>query len=72
MFEKDLKNLILVFTNQRRFLGKKLAYPFEHFNRFDDYQKPVNNLKKVAKFSKLKNTYPIDEKIDRTKEINNF
>ena len=35
----------------------------------NDYQKPVNNLKKEDFFSKLKNGYPDDEEIERTKEI---
>ena len=36
---------------------------------FDDYKKSVDNLKKEHSFSKLKNDYPSDEEIDRTKEI---
>ena len=48
---------------------KKLAYPCEYFNSIVDYQKPVDNLKKEDFFSKLKNGYPDDKEIDRTKEI---
>ena len=48
---------------------KKLAYPNENFNGLDDYQKTVDNLKKKDFFSKLKNDYPSDEEMERTKEI---
>ena len=34
--------------------NKQLAYPFDHFNSFDDYKKPVDNLRKGDFFSKLK------------------
>ena len=51
------------------FKTKKLAYPYEYFNSIDDYQKPVNNLKKEHFFSKLKNKCPDDEEIERTMDI---
>ena len=37
-------------------------------NSIDDYKKPVSNSKKEDFFSKLKNDYPDDEEIERTKE----
>ena len=46
-----------------------MAYPYEYFNNIDDYQKPVDNLKKEDFFSKLKNKYPDDVEIERTMEI---
>ena len=46
-----------------------MAYPYEYFNNIDDYQKPVDNLKKEDFFSKIKNKCPDDEEIERTKEI---
>ena len=46
-----------------------MAYPYEYFNILDDYQKPVDNLKKEDFFSKLKNKCPDDEEIERIKEI---
>ena len=46
-----------------------MAYPYEFFNSIEDYQKPVINLKKEDFFSKLKNGYPDDKEIERTKEI---
>ena len=49
-----------------------MAYPYEFFNSIEDYQKPVDNLKKEDFFSKLKNGYPDDEEIKRTKEIIKF
>ena len=67
--ENDLKILKTGFPDIWKYLTKKLAYPYEYFNNIDDYQKPVNNLKKEDFFSKLKNGYPNDEEIERTKEI---
>ena len=49
--------------------NKKVAYPYQYFNSIDDYQKPVDNLKKEDFFSKLTNKYLDDEEIERTKEI---
>ena len=36
------------------YLTKKLADPYEYFNSLDDYQKPVDKLKKEDFFSILK------------------
>ena len=66
----DLKILKTGFPDKWKFLTKKLANPYENFNSIDDYQKPVDNLGKEYFFSKLKNNYPDDEEIERTKEIN--
>ena len=57
------------FPDKWQYLNKKLAYPYEYFNSIDDYQKPVDNLKKEDFFSKLKIDYPDDDEIARTKEI---
>ena len=46
-----------------------MAYPYEFFNSIEDYQKPVKKSKKEDFFSKLKNGYPDDEEMERTKEI---
>ena len=69
MGENDLKLLKTRFPDEWKYLTKKLAYPYEYLNSIEDYQKPVNNLKKEDFFSKLKNKYPDDEEIERTKEI---
>ena len=69
MGENDLKILKTGFPDMWKYLTKKLAYPYEYFNTIDDYQKPVDNLKKEDFFSKLKNKCPDDEEIERTKEI---
>ena len=69
MGENDHKILKTGFPDKWKFLSKKLAYPYENFNGIDDYQKPVNNLKKEHFFSKLKNGYPNDEEIQRTTDI---
>ena len=69
MGEDDLKNLKTGFPDKWEYLTKKLAYPYEFFNSLDDYQKPVDNLKKEDFFSKLKNDCPSDEEIDRSKEV---
>ena len=57
------------FPDKWQYLNKKLAYPYQYFNSIDDYKNPVNNLKKEDFFSKLKNDYPDDDEIERTKEI---
>ena len=48
---------------------KKLAHPYQYFKSNDDYQKPVDNIKKEDFFSKLKNECPDDDEVERTKEI---
>ena len=67
--EDDFKILKKEFPDKWQDFKKKLAYPYEYFNSIDDYKKPVHNLKKEDFFSKLKNKYPDDEEIQRTKEI---
>ena len=66
MGENDLKILEKGFPDKWKYLTKKSAYPNEYFNSIEDYQKPVDNLKKEHFFSKLKNGYPDDEEIQRT------
>ena len=61
--ENDLVILKTEFADiERKYLTKKLAYPYDYFNTLDDYQKPVDNLKKEKFFSKLKNDCPCDQK----------
>ena len=69
MGENNLKILKTEFADKWKFLTKKLAYPYEYFNCFDDYQKPVNNLKNEDFFSKLKNKCPNNTKIQKTMDI---
>ena len=52
-----------------QYLNKKIAYPYETFNSIDEYKKPVNNLEKENFFSKLKNKWPDDDEIERTRKI---
>ena len=67
--EDEFKILKKEFPDKWQYLNKKLAYPYEYFNSIDDYKKPVDNLKRENFFSKLKNDYPDDDEIERTKEI---
>ena len=69
MGENDLKILKTGFPDKWKYLTKKLAYPYEYFKSIEDYQKPVNNLKKEHFFSKLKNKCPDNEEIQRTMVI---
>ena len=69
MGENDLKILKTGFLDKWKQLTKKLAYPYEYFNSIDDFQKPVDNLKKEDSFSKLTNDYPCCKEIERKKEI---
>ena len=61
--DKLVKNLgeddFVIFRNEfpdkPQYLNKKLAYPYQYFSTFDDYQKPVNKLKRedfLSKFEK--------------------
>ena len=67
--EDDFKILKKNFQINSIISIKKIAYPYEFFNSIDDYKKPVKNSEKEDFFSKLKNDYPDDEEIERTKEI---
>ena len=49
-----------------------MAYPYEYLSSIDDYKNSVDNLKKEDFFSKLKNSYPSDDEIQRTKVVFNF
>ena len=69
MGENNVKILKTGFPDKWRYLTKKIAYPYEFFNCIEDYQKPVDNLKKDDFFSKLKNKGPDDEEIERTKDV---
>ena len=69
MGEHGLKILKTGFPNKWKYLTKKLAHPYECFHSIYDYQKPVENSKKEDFFSKLKNGYPDDKEIERTKEF---
>ena len=67
MGENDLKHLKMEFPDKWKYLTKKLAYPYEYFKAINDYEKPVDILKKEIFFSKLIIDYPDDEEIERTK-----
>ena len=69
MSENDFKLLETEIPDKWKYSIKKLAYPDEFFNCFEDYQKSVGNLKKEDFFSRLKNDHPSDEEIEKTKEI---
>ena len=67
--ENDLKLLKSEFPDKWKYFTKRIANPYDYFNSIDDYQKPVDNLKKEDFFGKLKNSYPDDEEIERTMDI---
>ena len=67
--KNDLKLLKMEFPDKWKDLTKNIAYPYEFFIFIADYQKPIDSLNKEDFFSKLKNDYPSDEEIERTKEI---
>ena len=68
MGENDPKILKTGVPDKWKYLTKKLSYPYEYLSSMDDYQKPVDNLKKEYFFSKLKNKCPDAEQIERTME----
>ena len=65
----DLKILKKEFPDNWQYLNKKLAYPYQYFNSIDDYQKPVDNLKKEDFFNKLKSKCPDDDEVERAKKF---
>ena len=66
MGENDVKTLKTGFPDNWKFLSEKLAYPYEFFYSIEDYQKPVNKLKKEDFFSNLSNKCPDDKEIKQT------
>ena len=58
----DLKILKTGFPDEWEYSTKEPAYPYEYFNSIEDYQKPVDNLKKEHFFSELKTNVPMTEK----------
>ena len=69
--ENDLKTLKTGFLDKWKYLTKNIAYPYEYFNSINDYQKPVDNLKKVDFFSNIKNDYPMMKKKNEQKKLSN-
>ena len=67
--EDDFKILKKEFPVKWQYLNINLAFPYEYFNSIEDYQKPVDNIKKEDFFSELKLDYPDGEEIERTKQI---
>ena len=55
--ENELVILKNEFPEIWNFLGKKLAYPYEYFKSFQDFDSPNNILTKENYFSILKNDY---------------
>ena len=67
--ENDLKLLKTEFPDKWKPSTKKMACLFDFFNCIEDYQKPVDNIKKEGFLKKLTNKCPDDEGMKRTKEI---
>ena len=57
--EKDPKFLKTEIRDKRKYLSKKVAYPYEYFNSIDDYQKTVNNSKKRTSLLNCKTIWDI-------------
>ena len=71
----DVDNFIILkgeFPDKWQYLNKKLAYSYQYFNSINDYQKPVDNLKKEDFFSKLKNECPDDDEIENRTNRRNY
>ena len=68
MNEVDFNVLETEFPDKWKYLTKNLAYPYENFNSIDEYQKPVDNLRKEEFFIKLKIKCPDHECIERAKK----
>ena len=50
-------------------LNKKLSYPYQYFNKIEDYSKDISTLTKKEYFNKYKKNHPDDEEIERTNKI---
>ena len=70
--EDDFLILRKDFPDNCDILKKKIAYPYEYFNKIQDYQKPDAYLKKADFFSKLRNKCPDDNEIERTIQVTNL
>ena len=71
----DVDNFIILkgeYPDKWQYLNKKLAYSYQYFNSINDYQKPVDNLKKEDFFSKLKNECPDDDEIENRTNRRNY
>ena len=60
------------FPDKWQYLNQNIAYPYENFSSVEDYQKPVDDLKKNGFFNKLENKYPCIEEIALNKKIFNY
>ena len=60
------------FSYKWNFLIKKFACPYDFLNCLDEYQKPINNLRKIDFFSIMIKDFPIDNEIERRKKILNY
>ena len=67
--ENDLVLLKKEFPEDIDLLNKKLAYPYEYFKSFEDYEISFDNLPRESYYSKLTNGYPKEEEIERTNKI---
>ena len=54
MGENDLKLLKMEFPEKWKYSTKNVAHSYEYFNTINDYQKPVDNLKKEIFFRNSK------------------
>ena len=55
--------------NEANYLHKKLAYLYDYFNSFEEYEVPFEKIDKKDYYSRLTNGYPIEEEIERTNKI---
>ena len=67
--ENDLVLLKKEFLEDIDPLNKKLAYPDEYFKSFEDYEVSFDSLSRESYYSKLTNSYPNEEEIERTNKI---
>ena len=65
LHEDDLQLLKKEFPENVDLLNKKLAYPYEYFNSFEDYEVSFDSLSRESYHSKLTNSYPNEEEIER-------
>ena len=54
MGENDLRLFKTEYPDKWKYVTRKIAYLYQYFNSIEDYQKPVDNLKKEDFFSKFR------------------
>ena len=56
-------------NEERELLDRKLAYPYEYFKSFEEYEVPFDKIDKKDYYSRLTNGYPNEAEIERKNKL---